>query len=49
MADGLFGTAEGESTVMAVDDAGRYPKPETGAVEILGGVERFEEAFADGG
>ena len=44
----MFGAAKGEPTVVAVDDVGGDPEPEAGAVELLGGVEGFEEATADG-
>ena len=47
--DGVLGAAEGEATLMAVDDAGGDPEAEAGAVEVLGGVEGLEDASADGG
>ena len=42
--DGVLGAAEGEAAVVAGYDAGGDPEAEAGAVEILGGVEGFEEA-----
>ena len=47
--DGMLGAAEEEATVVAVDDAGGDPESEAGTVEVLGGVEGFEEAGADWG
>jgi len=47
--DRVLGASEGEATVMAVDDADGDPKPEAGSVEVLGGVERLEEAAPHGG
>jgi hypothetical protein len=35
--------------LVALDDAGGDPEAEAGAVEVLGGVEGFEDAGADGG
>ena len=46
---GVLGAAEGEAAVVAGDDAGGDPKAEASAVEVLGGVEGFEETSADGG
>ena len=47
--DGMFGAAEGEAALVAIDDAGGDPEAEAGAVEVFGGVEGLEEAGADGG
>src|SRR5258708_9813776 len=44
MLDGVLVAAEGDAALMASYDAGGDPEAEAGAVEILGGVERLEEA-----
>jgi hypothetical protein len=50
VAYGVLRAAEGEAATMAIDDAGGDPEAEARAVEILGGVEGFEEAgLHDGG
>jgi hypothetical protein len=49
VADWILGAAEGEASAMAFDDASGDPKTKAGAVEILGGVEGFEDAATDGG
>ena len=47
--EGVRGAAEGEATLVAVDDAGGDPEAEAGAVEVLSGVEGLEDTSADGG
>src|SRR5260370_23536999 len=49
MVDGVLIAAEGDAALMATDDAGGDPEAETGAVEVLGGVEGLEEAGLHGG
>ena len=45
----MFGTAQGEAALVALDDAGGDPEAEAGAVELFGGVEGFEDAGLDDG
>src|SRR5882762_3565358 len=49
MVDGVLVAAEGETALVASDDAGGDPETEAGAVEVLGGVEGLEEAGLHGG
>ena len=49
MMDGVLGAAKSEAAAVAIYDAGGDPETEAGAVEVLGGIEGFEDAFAYGG
>jgi hypothetical protein len=46
---GVVRGAQGDTAVVAGDDASGDPEPEAGAVEVFGGVEGLEDAGADGG